>query len=326
MLRITFHSFVDMPLTKNPIRSIRVVRSNPVTTVASICMLAVLLARTLGAQQSPRTLLFLTDFGTRDGAVAVCKGVMWNVAPDLRVVDLTHDIPAYDIETAGEVLEQAVPFYAPGTVAVAVVDPGVGSERRAIAVRTRAGHLLVGPDNGVFTLLIDREGLDRAVELTNRKYYRVNTTSFTFHGRDIFSPVGAHLAAGVPLDSLGPVITPIRLAVRAARLGDAGRAIEGQVRYIEDPYGNVVTNMPAALLDSLGARLGDTLVVTIGSTTRRLPWRSTFSDVRRGAPLVVIHSRGLVSFSINQGNFATTMHTRRHDPVVIRRATPSSGR
>ncbi|HJQ21532.1 MAG TPA: SAM-dependent chlorinase/fluorinase [Gemmatimonadaceae bacterium] len=262
------------------------------------------------------TLLFLTDFGTRDGAVAVCKGVMLGIAPDLRIVDLTHENPPYDIETAGEVLEQAVPFYPAGTVVVTVVDPGVGSERKAIAIRTNAGHLLVGPDNGVFTLLVDKEGLDRAVELTNRRYFRVNNTSFTFHGRDIFSPVGAHLAAGVPLDSLGPAVTPVRLNVRAAAI--AGGRVQGQVRYVEDPYGNVVTNIPAALLDSV-ATVGDSLDVTIGTRRMRLPWKATFSDVRVGSPLVVMHSRGLVSFSVNQGNFATRYGVKRHDTVVIRR-------
>jgi len=285
---------------------------NTITVVAALLTIA---ARSATAQNAPPTLLFLTDFGVKDGAVAVCKGVMWSVAPTLRVVDLTHENPAYDIETAGEVLEQAIPFYPAGTVAVAVVDPGVGSERKPIAIRTKAGHLLVGPDNGIFTLIVDEEGLDRAVELRNQAYFRQAKTSFTFHGRDIFSPVGAHLAAGTPIDSLGPPVVPMRLNVRPARIA-SGR-VEGSVRYIEDPYGNVVTNMPAALLDSI-ANVGDSLDVTIGAKRMRLPWRATFSDVRVGAPLVVMHSRGLVSFSVNQGDFATKYGVKRHDRVVIR--------
>jgi len=286
-----------------------------VNKVARIAVALLFPATAYAQAGAPKTLLFLTDFGVRDGAVAVCKGVMWDVLPDLRVVDLTHENPPYDIETAGEVLEQAVPFYPAGTVAVAVVDPGVGSERKPIAIRTRAGHLLVGPDNGMFTLIVDREGLDRAVELRNTRYFREARTSFTFHGRDIFSPVGAHLAAGVPLDSLGPAITPIRLNVRAARIAN-GR-VEGTVRYIEDPYGNVVANIPAALLDSI-ASVGDSLDVTIGTRRLRLPWRSTFSDGRVGSSLVVIHSRGLVSFSVNQGDFAKRYAVHRGDAVSIR--------
>jgi S-adenosylmethionine hydrolase len=288
--------------------------------------LRILLLVTLGAALScvsqaqraePAPVLFLTDFGTKDGAVAVCKGVMWSIEPRLRIVDLTHEVPPYDLENAAEVLEQAMPFYPPGTVVVAVVDPGVGSERKGAAILTKKGHLLVGPDNGIFTLVLETEGLDRAVELRNKKYFRPGEKSFTFHGRDIFSPVAAHLAQGTPLDSLGPALVPIRLDLRPARVV-AGR-IEGVVRYIEDPYGNVVTNIPAALLDSANFHVGDSLEVKIGARTLFMRWRNTFSDVPRGRDLAVMHSRGLFSFSINEGDFATKYRMKRKDPVSVRR-------
>jgi S-adenosylmethionine hydrolase len=283
-----------------------------------VAFLAVAVACSREARAPERaTVLFLTDFGARDGAVAVCKGVMWEIAPELRIVDVTHEIPPYDVETAGEVIEQAIAFYPRGTVAIAVVDPGVGSARKSIAVRTNKGHLLVGPDNGLFTLVIDAEGLDRAVELRNARYLRPGDAAFTFHGRDIFSPVAAHLASGVPLDSLGPPVQPVRLDVRAPAIN--GDAIAGIVRYVEDPYGNVVTNIPPRLLDALGARVGDTLEVKIGTRSFRLPWRNTFSDVPLGSALAVMHERALLSFSINQGDFATTHRVRRRDSVVVRR-------
>jgi S-adenosylmethionine hydrolase len=270
------------------------------------------------------TILFLSDFGQKDGAVAVCKGVMIGIAPAARILDLTHDIPAYDIENAAEVIEQAVQFYPEGTVTVAVVDPGVGSERKSIAVRTRKGHLLVGPDNGIFTLLLDTEGLDRAVELRNARYFLKPATSFTFHGRDVFSPVAAHLAAGVPLDSLGPAITPVRLPYERARRVE--NRVEGRVRYVEQPYGNVVTDIAPALLDSAGFRVGDTLRVSIGSRTIVLPWANTFSDVATGAPLAVVHSRALLSFSLNMGDFAARHGTRRGDRVVVTRVPAQASR
>jgi S-adenosylmethionine hydrolase len=270
-----------------------------------------------GERRDPGTVLFLTDFGVRDGAVTVCKGVMWGIEPRLRIVDISHDIPPYDVATAGEVIEQALPYYPSGTVVVAVVDPGVGSARKSIAIRTKKGHLLVGPDNGIFTLVVEAEGLDRAVELSNKRYQRAGDASYTFHGRDIFSPVGAHLAAGVPLDSLGPSVTPLRLDVRPAR-ASAG-VITGEVRYIEDPYGNVVTNIPAQLLDSSGLRVGDSLDVRIGQRTFRLPWLRTFSDVPKGLPLAVMHERGLLSFSLNQADFARRYDVKRKDSVVVRR-------
>jgi S-adenosylmethionine hydrolase len=283
-----------------------------------VACLATSIAASAAAQdRAPATLLFLTDFGVRDGAVALCKGVMLNIAPQLRIVDISHEIPPYDIETAGEVLEQTIPYYPRGTVTVAVVDPGVGSARKSIAVLTRKGHLLVGPDNGMFTLLIASEGLDRAVELRDRRFQREGEAAYTFHGRDIFSPVGAHLAAGVPIDSLGPPVTPMLLNVRPARR--VGTAIEGEVRYIEDPYGNVVSNIPAALLDSAGFRVGDSLTVRIGSRSFRMPWRRTFSDVRVGRNLAVMHERGLLSFSINQGNFAKAYSIKRKDLVRVGR-------
>ena len=268
-------------------------------------------------RREPATILFVTDFGVRDGAVAVCKGVMWSIEPRLRIVDLTHQVPPYDVETAAEVIEQALPFYPPGTVTVAVVDPGVGSERKSIAILTKRGHLLVGPDNGIFTLALESEGLDRAVELRDPRFHRAGETSFTFHGRDVFSPVGAHLAQGLSIDSLGPPVVPTRLDLRRARR--RGGVIDGSVRYIEDPYGNVVTNVQGALLDSLGARVGDSLDVRVGARALRLPWRTTFSAVENGKPLAVMHERGLLSFSINQGDFAATYAVKRNDAVSVRR-------
>ena len=285
----------------------------------TLALLALAAATACAPDRVPRevaTVLFLTDFGLRDGAVATCKGVMWSIAPTARVVDLSHEIAPYDIETAGEVLEQALPFYPTGTVAVAVVDPGVGSERRATAILTKQGHLLVGPDNGLFTLVMQAEGVERAVELRERRYFRVSSTSSTFHGRDIFAPVAAHLAAGTPLDSLGPAIVPVQLPIRPARIAD--NRIVGTVRYVEDPYGNVVTDISAALLDSLPAEVGDSLEVRIGSRTLHLPWHNTFSDVPRGQALAVMHSRGLLSFSINQGDFASRFGVKRKDSVSVR--------
>jgi S-adenosylmethionine hydrolase len=159
------------------------------------------------------------------------------------------------------------------------------------------------------------EGVDQAVELRNARYFLGDSTSFTFHGRDVFSPVAAHLANGVPLDSLGPPVEPVRLDIRpAVRAGDR---VVGMVRYIEDPYGNVVTNIAPALLDSIGASIGDTLEVRIGSRAMRLPWRRTFSDVDEGRPLALVHSRALLSFSVNQGSFSDRFGVKRHDSVFV---------
>ena len=285
--------------------------------LAAACVLASLCACALARPAKPAgPILFLSDFGTKDGAVAACKGVMWSIAPRAAVVDLTHEVPPYDIAAAGELLEQAAPYYPPGTIVVAVVDPGVGGPRRGLAARTRAGHLLVGPDNGVFTRLLDREGLALAVELKEARYFRASDPSSTFHGRDVFAPVAAHLARGERLEALGPPMEPERLKIPVAER--RGERLLGEVRYVEDPYGNVVTNIPLALLDALGAKVGDELEVEIGGKSRLLPYRKTFGEVPAGAELALIHSRGVLSFSINKGDFAARYGVKRGYTVRVR--------
>lgn len=284
-------------------------------------LLALLLAAAAGcagpASRKGGLVLFLTDFGTRDGAVAACKGVMWSIAPGLRIADLTHEIPPYDVQSAAEQLEQALPYYPPGTVAVAVVDPGVGSARKAMAALTQGGRYVVGPDNGIFTRVFEREGLAKAVELTETRFWRQGLVTSTFHGRDIFAAVAAHLASGTELEALGPPLTPVRLEVRQPTVTDA--YIDGEVRYVEEPYGNVVTNIPMSLMEGPGLRLGEELHVEIAGKLHRLPHRKTFSDVPAGSALALPHSRGVLSFSINQGDFAREYGVKRGDRVRVRR-------
>ena len=248
--------------------------------------------------------------------MAACKGVMWSIEPRLRIADLTHEVPPYDVAAAAELIDQAAPFYPAGTVVLAVVDPGVGGPRKGLAARTRAGHFLVGPDNGIFTRLLDREGLDRAVELKEARFFRGGDASSTFHGRDIFSPVAARLAAGTPLAALGPGLAPARLNIPQAER--RGERIVGEVRYIEEPYGNVVTNIPAALLESVGATLGADLEVEIAGKSHLLPYRRTFSDVPADSEVALIHSRGVLSFSINKGDFAKRYGIERGYTVRLR--------
>lgn len=284
---------------------------------SSFFLVVVFLARAAWATVRVPTVVFLSDFGVKDGAVAVCKGVMWQIEPELRVVDLTHEATPYDIRLAGRLLEQTVPFYPEGTVFIAVVDPGVGSERKSIALRTKMGHFFVGPDNGVFTAVTALEGLDAAVELKEPKYFRgTDRVSSTFHGRDIFSPVAAHLAAGVALERLGPRLDRILLLPeRSASLKDG--ALIGEVGYVEDPYGNVVTNIPRELVEKAGLKIGDVLSVAIGETKIILPFKKTFGDVPEGKPLAVFHSRGLLSFSLNMGDFAQAYRVKPYQPVTI---------
>jgi len=265
----------------------------------------------------PPTVVFMTDFGTKDDSVALCKGVMWTIHPSMRIVDLTHEVTPYDVAAAGRLLEGTIEHYPAGTVFVVVVDPGVGSERRSIAVRTKKGHLLVGPDNGVFTRVLDREGLDEARELKEPRYWR-DRVSGTFHGRDVFSPVGGHLAAGVPLSAFGPVVEDlVRLPLRRARAESGG--IRGEVAALEVPYGNVLTDIPSEFLEGVGIHPGVDVEVSIGTRTWSLPYRRTFSDVAEGTALALPSSRDKLCLAVNMGDFAKTRGVAVGESVFVRR-------
>lgn len=212
-----------------------------------------------------------TDFGIRDGNVGVMKGVIWGIAPDTKIADLSHLIEAQNIRQAAFVLDRHVFYFPADTVHVVVVDPGVGTQRRPIAAQI-GSQLFVGPDNGVFTLLYERAeemGWPIKIVHTDKQAYWLDTISNVFHGRDIFSPVGAHLAAGVPLEKLGPIITdPVRIKIPKPERTSNG--IRGEVIHI-DHFGNLASNIHRSLLDSLGEvdiRVGDltfkNLVKTFG--------------------------------------------------------------
>jgi S-adenosyl-L-methionine hydrolase (adenosine-forming) len=250
------------------------------------------------------TVVFMSDFGNQDHSVAVCKAAMLHVNPDLRIIDLTHETPPYNIRHAASILAHTVRYYPKDTVFVAVIDPGVGSARNPMAVKTKQGHYLVGPDNGVFSAIIAEEGIASAVKLENSQYYfHLREVSSTFHGRDIFSSVAAHLASGISIQDLGSFIKePVRLAAEEAILQNG--EIQGIVVRIEEPYGNILTNIPEKMLAKAGIKLGDTIRIEIGRKKYLMPYKNTFADVPVGKSLALTHSDDHLSFSVNQGNFA----------------------
>src|SRR5258705_2988940 len=168
-------------------------------------------------------LVFMTDFGTANDAVAICKAVMVGIAPAARIMDITHQVTPYSIEEAARLLESVSPYYPAGTVFVAVVDPGVGTSRKAIIVKSKKGQFFVLPDNGLITPVMDRDGLDSAREITNPNWMIQSAISSTFHGRDIFSPAGAHLAAGWDFNLVGPEVPQlVRLTPKTSATTDQG--------------------------------------------------------------------------------------------------------
>ncbi len=235
----------------------------------------------------------LTDFGESDVYVGVMKGVIAQINPGLTVVDLTHQIPPQNIAAARFSLMNAFPYFPKETVHIAVVDPGVGSERRGIALQLDAGFL-VGPDNGLFTGVLNQNPVIVAVELTNPQYWRTPTPSNTFHGRDIFAAAGAHLASGIAIEQLGEVIDPetlVQLMIPEPTPTDTG--IEGCIQYI-DHFGNLITNIPAADVR------GKTWSVTVGD--RIIQGGQTYSDRQLGDFVALTSSEGWVEIAVNGGN------------------------
>ena len=249
-------------------------------------------------------IVFTSDFGTLDDAVAICKGVMKTIAPATEIIDLSHQVTPFSIAEGARMLVRTSQYYPAGTVFVTVIDPGVGTARKPVVVKTKRGQYFVLPDNGLVTQVVDRDGLEGVREISNPRWLLASSTSSTFHGRDLFSPVAAHLARGERWTDVGSALPGItRLEVPQAATDASG--IHGLVVALDGPYGNLVTNVGGEDFRKLGYRLGDTVHVRIGEKDFAVPFGATFGAVATGQPLLYIDSRGLVSFAINQGNFAS---------------------
>jgi S-adenosylmethionine hydrolase len=260
--------------------------------------------RTAAAKAPSRpTIVFMTDFGTANDAVAICKAVMLGITPDARIMDITHQVTPFSIEEGARFLAGVTPYYPAGTVFVVVVDPGVGTSRKAVIVKTKKPQYFVLPDNGLITPVIDRDGLDSAREITNTSWMIGDAVSSTFHGRDIFSPAGAHLAAGWDYTLAGPEVPQlVRLTPKTATLTDKG--ISGDVIALDDPFGSLITDIQGTDFKTLGYNLGDKVTVQLDKKPFTLPYHKTFMDVPVGEPLLYVDSRGRVGLAINQGNFS----------------------
>ena len=267
------------------------------------------------------TIVFMTDFGTVDDSVAICKGVMYSIAPDVRIVDLTHQVAPFSILDGARFLDGATPYYPSGTVFVVVVDPTVGSTRKAIAVKSKRGQYFVLPDNGLMTLVQDRDGIEDAREITNRSWMIGAALSSTFHGRDIFSPVGARLARGEDWTGVGPelkVSKLVRLDILPAKLDERG--LSGEVIATDGPFGNLVTNISGDDFLKLGYARGQSAHITFGKNEMDVPFVRTFSDVPLKKPLLYIDSRGHLGLAVNQGSFEATYGVKPPAAIFIPRA------
>jgi S-adenosylmethionine hydrolase len=269
--------------------------------------MAIVFAFATVAQQPTKVVGFMTDFDVKDDAVGICKAVMDGVAPGVRIIDITHQSEPYNIAMGARFLAGSAPYFPKDAVFVVVIDPGVGSTRKAIIARSRVGQIFVLPDNGLLTLVQDRDGIVEAHEITNAAWMIGSGISSTFHGRDIFSPAGAHAARGEDIAQAGPALDVsklVRLDLHNATIDATG--LHGQVIGTDGPYGNLVLNVPAETFAKLGYKLGDQVPVTLDGKNYTIPFVKTFSDVPIGKDLFYIDSRGRLSLGINPRNFSET--------------------
>lgn len=255
--------------------------------------------------------VFQTDFGVKDGAVSAMKGVAHSVDADLKLYDLTHEIPAYNVWEAAYRLHQTAAYWPAGTVFVSVVDPGVGTERRSIVAKTTSGRYIVTPDNGTLTLIDDDAGIEAVRLIDETKNRRPGSGgSYTFHGRDVYAYTAARLASGtIRFEEVGPLLNDslVRLPYQKPQLHNG--IISGTIPVLDVQYGNVWTNIPDTLFKKLHIAAGDSVEVNIRKADSlffhdTILYAKTFGDVPDGKPLAYINSLMNFSLAINKGNFA----------------------
>ena len=252
------------------------------------------------------TITFLTDFGLQDDFVGTCHGVIKRIAPDAQIIDITHGIPPTSILQGALVLANTIGFMPVG-VHLAIVDPGVGGPRRALALRDDEGRVFVGPDNGLLLPAASRSGIEAAHELANPAY-ALDSISRTFHGRDLFSPAAAHLAIGVPLAELGPPVDPeslVRLDLPEPVVVDG--AIQATLLYV-DSFGNIALNLDRDDVEELGIASGTRVELELSGERYYAMMARTFADARPGDVILYEDSYKNMSLAISRGSASRMLH------------------
>jgi hypothetical protein len=278
-----------------------------IAKLAALCTLlfTVSIATAQPAPLAQPTVVFMTDFGHVDDAVPICKGVMLGIEPKLRIVDLTQDVTPFNILEGARFLAGTAPYYPAGTVFVGVVDPGVGSTRKPIVALTKRGQYFVVPDNGILSLFHGEDEIVAAHEVENRDWMIGAKLSSTFHGRDIFSPVGAHIAHGEDWTKVGPELPVASLVhLNVAKATFDAKGMTASVIGTDGPFGNLILNVSKDEFAQLGYSFGEKVPVTLDGKQHEFAFVKTFSDVAVGTPLFFIDSRGRLSLAVNQGSFA----------------------
>ncbi len=263
-------------------------------------------------------IVILTDFGYRDHYVGVMKGVIASICPQARIIDLVHGIPPQQVLAGALALRECVGFFPRDSIFLAVVDPGVGTDRKAIAVETRDGLRLVGPDNGLLWLAAERAEIKTIVELRSARY-RLPKVSASFHGRDIFAPAAAWLGRGVPMNQLGP---PLKAMIRidpGARLVERPNQLEGEVIYI-DGFGNLITNINRRSFERFARQFPQCRLSIRMERRAPLFVHRTYAEAPPGAPLAMFGSFDLLEIAVRDGNAASHFQAKQGSPVLVRMA------
>ena len=260
-----------------------------------------------------KIVVFQSDFGLKDGAVSAMKGVATGVSPDLKLFDLTHEIPAYNIWQAAYRLEQTVMYWPAGTVFVSVVDPGVGTNRKSVVLKTKTGHFIVTPDNGTLTLIASSLGIEAIREIDeaiNRR--KGSEKSYTFHGRDVYAYTAARLAAGtISFEQVGAALPNEVVKITYQKAILENKKIKGTIPILDVQYGNIWTNIPSELFNQLQVKPTEKLHVAIYQNKIKkyegdMPYAETFGAVAKGKPLAYLNSLLQLSFALNMGDFSAT--------------------
>lgn len=267
---------------------------------------------------SPTTIALLTDYGWDDPYAGAILGVILSINPDVRVLNLTHNVPAYNIREASYLLVTAAKEFPERTIFLAVVDPEVGSSRKAIIVETLDQKLFVGPDNGIFTDVIRTFGFKKAVNITNLLWFRKGDISSTFHGRDVFAPAAARLSAGKSMEDAGPKLSEkdiVMLERKPAELTEQG--VSGEVLH-RDHYGNLVTNIPASVLAKAGWRAGMALEFVVQGQVVTAKLGENYGAVARGEMVLVLNGQGLLELARHVGSAGDSLQATAGDSIVVR--------
>ena len=280
---------------------------------AVLFMFLVLMTACSTAQRQTAALVFQSDFGVKDAAVASMKGVAYGVSPGLNMFDLTHEIPAFNVWEAAQRLVQTAEYWPSGTVFVSVVDPGVGTKRKSVVLKTKTGHFFVTPDNGTLTLVAEQMGVAALREIDEAVNRLKNSEqSYTFHGRDVYAYTGARLAAGViTFEQVGQLLDPTVVSIPYQKAAVKDGVVYGNIPILDIQYGNIWTNIDRETFKKLGLKFGDNVSIKISNGDEivwdsTLPYFATFGGVAVGQPLLYLNSLNNVSLAINQGSFAKT--------------------